>query len=326
MAPTIKAPRSQRTTRSSTRSQTQKSHTDNQSSTKPLKASSTGKIEKKRSSTAPKAKAKGTKKTVELKPVRDTNNQSTDPSKDSHDSSSPSTSITTFTIDSELVKKPIVCHHYNSTTQETPPENSATFVFTHGAGGTLSAPAVVNFCTGFFSTSPTRLLAFQGSSNLGARVKAFQACHEHLGSEAKGVVFGGRSMGARAAVMAATELLAERNHKSTVRVVLVSYPLQGPKDVRDQILLDLPGGVELLFIVGDKDTMCPLALLEKVRRKMKAKSRLVVVRGADHGMNVRPASRTKELGEETGRVAARWLSRKIESKGETLYVGEKNKE
>jgi predicted alpha/beta-hydrolase family hydrolase len=326
MAPNNKAPRSERTTRSSTRSQTQKSYTDDQSSTKPLKASSTGKIEKKRSSTAPKAKAKGAKKTVESKPERDTNNQPTAPSKDNHDSSSPSTSITNFTIDSELVKKPIVCHHYNSTTQEKPPEDPATFIFTHGAGGTLSAPAVVNFCTGFSSTSPTRLLAFQGSSNLSARVKAFQACHEHLRREAKGVVFGGRSMGARAAVMAATELLAERSYESTVRVVLVSYPLQGPKDVRDQILLDLPGGVEVLFIVGDRDAMCPLALLEEVRGKMRAKSRLVVVRGADHGMNVRPASRTKELGEETGRMAARWLSRNIESERETLYVGEEDTE
>jgi predicted alpha/beta-hydrolase family hydrolase len=234
--------------------------------------------------------------------------------------------ITTFTIDSELVKKPIVCHHYNSVTQEKPPKNSATFILTNGAGGILSAPAVVNFCNGFYSTSPTRLLAFQGSSNLGARVKAFQAYHEYPRSEAKGIVFGGQSMGARAAVMAATELLTERHYKRTVRVMLVSYPLQGPKEVRDQILLDLPGGVAVLFIVGDKDAMCPLALLEEVRGKMKAKSRLVVVKGADHGMNVRPASRTKELGEETGRVAARWLSGMIESKGETLYVGEKNEE
>lgn len=131
-------------------------------------------------------------------------------------------------------------------------------------------------------------------------------------------------MGARAAVAAATEMVTAEKKESTatIRLVLISYPLQGPKDVRDQILLDLPEGMEVLFIAGDRDAMCPLELLEEVRGKMGAKSRLIVVKGADHGMNVKPVSRTKEMGEETGKVAARWLSGDIESDGETLYVGD----
>lgn len=123
-------------------------------------------------------------------------------------------------------------------------------------------------------------------------------------------------MGARAAVIAAAELLRERKANSA-RLVLVSYPLQGPKDVRDQILLDLPKETEVLFIVGDRDAMCPLDLLEEVRSKMVCKSRVVVVKGADHGMTVRPQSKTKEIGEETGRMAA-----SIGYDGETLYIGE----
>ena len=105
-------------------------------------------------------------------------------------------------------------------------------------------------------------------------------------------------------------------------MVFVSYPLQGPNGVRDQILLDLPREMEVLFVVGDRDAMCPLELLEEVRVKMKAKSRLVVVRGADHGMNARPAHKTKELGEETGRVAAKWLCGEVGNEGVTIYVGE----
>lgn len=132
-------------------------------------------------------------------------------------------------------------------------------------------------------------------------------------------------MGARAAVMAATELIVAEEEKlvGTVRLVLVSYPLQGPKDVRDQILLDLPKETDVLFVIGDRDAMCPLDLLEGIRARMKARSRLVVVRGADHGMNIRPASKTRELGEETGRVAARWVSGE-ENEGETVYVGEED--
>lgn len=128
--------------------------------------------------------------------------------------------------------------------------------------------------------------------------------------------------------MAATELIAEEKENLTgrVRLVLVSYPLQGPKDVRDQILLDLPKETDVLFVIGDRDAMCPLDLLENVRGKMQARSRLVVVRGADHGMNVKPASKTQELGEQTGKVAARWRSGNMENESETLFIGDEDEE
>ncbi|UPX12623.1 uncharacterized protein EKO05_0003164 [Ascochyta rabiei] len=240
--------------------------------------------------------------------------------------------ITIFTISTEPhVKKPIICHRY---TPPTPPtaSNQPPFIFTHGAGGTLSAPAVVNFCTGFASASLFSILVFQGSVNLGARAKGFHACRAHVcgpgGGAHQPLLLGGRSMGARAAVMAATEDLAavrEGQRDRRVGLVLVSYPLQGPKEVRDRMLLDLPKGVEVLFVVGERDAMCPLELLEGVREKMKATSRVVVVRGADHGMNVRPAGGTREVGEETGKIAARWLSGEMEPEGETLYVGGEEK-
>jgi hypothetical protein len=126
-------------------------------------------------------------------------------------------------------------------------------------------------------------------------------------------------MGARAAVMAALEVL-EEDEEREVELVLVSYPLQGPKDVRDQILLDLPEGVRVLFVIGDRDSMCPLELLDGVRKKMRAKSQLVVVRSADHGMHTKPAKVEKEVGEETGRVAARWVAGDVQD--QVTYVGE----
>ncbi|KAF1362245.1 hypothetical protein EJ07DRAFT_153800 [Lizonia empirigonia] len=186
---------------------------------------------------------------------------------------------------------------------------------------------MTHFSSGFSSCSRTPLLLFQGSMNLSARTKSFHACHAHA-YESTGakqpLAFGGRSMGARAAVIAATEVLAGLREQRAARLVLVSYPLQGPKDVRDQILLDLPRAVEVLFIVGERDAMCPLDLLE-TRERMVARSRVVVVEGADHGMNVVPAKRTRGLGEETGRVAARWLSGEIDVDGEVMHIGGEEK-
>ena len=245
---------------------------------------------------------------------------------------SPAPQITTNrTITHDLVKKPIQCHQYTPSSSNPSP----TLIFTHGAGGTLSADAVVNFCTGFSKYFP--VLAFQGSMNLKARTKGFHACIEEVyysqetaqnrkpkeQNRKKRMLLGGRSMGARAAVIAASEHLAEKDHEqeeTIIQLILVSYPLQGPKDdLRDQILLDLPESISVLFIIGDKDAMCPLDLLNETRSKMVAKSQVVVVRDADHGMNIKPASATKEVGESTGRVAAWWVEGDL--KGDVQYIG-----
>ena len=150
-----------------------------------------------------------------------------------------------------------------------------------------------------------------------------QSCGTLASFKLERPVFGGRSMGARAAVMAATQLcttLRRYQKIERVKLVLISYPLQGPKDVRDQILLDLPDRFEVMFIVGDKDAMCPLDLLEGVRERMRAWSRVVVVKGAGHGMDC--GSKTREVGEETGRVAARWVNGEMEEdEGGVVYVG-----
>jgi predicted alpha/beta-hydrolase family hydrolase len=216
------------------------------------------------------------------------------------------------------------------------PSDTKTLIFTHGAGGTLSAPAVVDFCSGVSVTNTVTVLAFQGSMNLGSRVKGFRACVEYVEGEreegrkksggkraqASGLLVGGRSMGARAAVMAVLEKKEEKEKEKEggVDLVLVSYPLKGPKDVRDQILLDLPASVNVLFIIGEKDAMCPLDLLNHVRNSMKAKTQLVVVKGADHGMKGGGVKLEKERGEETGRVAVKWLSGEL--KEDITYIGD----
>jgi predicted alpha/beta-hydrolase family hydrolase len=208
-----------------------------------------------------------------------------------------------FTIPApNALAKPIPCLHHPPFTA------SPSLIFTHGAGGDLSAPAVVNFSTGFTAVSP--LLCFAGSSHLASRASSFAAVVAHeQGCREEGFTgaLGGRSLGARAAVVAATEMV-KSGDVGEMRLVLVSYPLLGPKgDVRDEILLALPKEVDVLFISGDRDRMCDLEKLNEVRPRMEARSRLVIVKGADHGMNVTPKKATATIGEETGRLAANWL-------------------
>lgn len=70
-------------------------------------------------------------------------------------------------------------------------------------------------------------------------------------------------------------------------VICFGYPLCGAGDrsrLRDQVLLELK--VPILFVQGTRDPLCPLDLLESVRKRMHAPSTLHVVEGADHSLLV----------------------------------------
>ncbi len=187
----------------------------------------------------------------------------------------------------------------------------AALIFTHGAGGDLSAAAMVNFSTGFASDLEIGLVMFQGSMNLKARAGWFDIVKQHESDDGYlkavgGLAYGGRSMGARAAV------IASEGDKDVKALVLVSYPLVSPAgDVRDKILLDLHADIDVLFISGDNDSMCDLDALDELRGRMKANTWRVMVQGADHGMNIRGGKRlkdgTEKVGSMTGQVAANWL-------------------
>jgi predicted alpha/beta-hydrolase family hydrolase len=214
----------------------------------------------------------------------------------------------TFTVSFE--GKDIICQRFPSTS--TSSSALAALVFTHGAGGGISNPATSLFAKGFSSSDDSSVVCFQGTMNLQSRVKSFHTVIEH--EKAEQAALGGRSMGARAAVLAA------KGHE-TKKLVLVSYPLVGQNgDVRDQILLDIDMGIEVLFVSGDGDGMCDLKQLAKVREKMKAKSWLIVVRGADHGMSVKPKEAVEKTREFTGEAAARWVKEEGREEGKTECV------
>lgn len=187
-------------------------------------------------------------------------------------------------------------------------------IFTHGAGGTLSSDAIANFSSGFALRAP--ILCFQGNMNLKSRAKMYNSVIEDQSFSAS---LGGRSMGARAAVMAATD--------ATERLVLVSYPLQTGKETRDKILLELASSIRVIFVIGSRDSMCDLGQLEEVRNKMKSKTWRVVVEEADHGMTVKPNRGTEAVGKKTGEVVAQWIDECDEktTEGRITWNGEEER-
>ncbi|KAI4277661.1 MAG: hypothetical protein L6R38_005403 [Xanthoria sp. 2 TBL-2021] len=202
--------------------------------------------------------------------------------------------------------KPIPCILSNrpSSPHNTPNAPLQPFlIFTHGAGGTLASPAIANFSTGFSHQLP--ILCFQGNSNLGSRTKMFSTV---ISDQKAPTSLGGRSMGARAAVLAATE--------ETKHLVLISYPLHTGDQVRDQILLNISPSVKVIFVSGDRDSMCHLTRLEDVRSRMKCQTWRIIVEGADHGMDMKPKKLTEAVGIKTGEVVAGWIQAKDDSRRE----------
>lgn len=203
------------------------------------------------------------------------------------------TDIETTSINFEIpyLNKNIVCISFGS------PTTQLSMIFTHGAGGDLSTPAVVNFAKGFSEFK--KILCFQGNMNLTSRTKIFKAVVEH---QNWCTVLGGRSLGARAAIITANQI------ENVKALILVSYPLRSQKgDVRNQILLDIDESIDVLFVIGDKHSMCDISELRILTKKMKAKTWIVVVNNANHGMEMRPQKATEAVGRMVGRVAAEWL-------------------
>jgi predicted alpha/beta-hydrolase family hydrolase len=94
------------------------------------------------------------------------------------------------------------------------------------------------------------------------------------------LVLAGKSMGSRVGCHVSLEMPVDA-------LVCFGYPLAATGDVqklRDQVLLDLR--TPILFVQGTRDKLCPLALLDDVRRRMTAPSALHVVEGGDHSLRV----------------------------------------
>ncbi len=94
------------------------------------------------------------------------------------------------------------------------------------------------------------------------------------------VVLIGKSMGSRVGCHVSLE-------EEVSALVCLGYPLCGggdPAKLRDKVLREITAPI--LFVQGTRDPLCPLDLLERVRREMVAPNELHVVEGGDHSLAV----------------------------------------
>jgi len=107
-----------------------------------------------------------------------------------------------------------------------------------------------------------------------------EALHRARKRAAQAVLLVGKSMGGRIGCHLSLE-------ESVAGLVCLGYPLCGggdPAKLRDKVLRELR--TPILFVQGTRDALCPLDLLEKVRREMTAENFLHVVEGGDHSLIV----------------------------------------
>ncbi len=120
--------------------------------------------------------------------------------------------------------------------------------------------------------------------------KLIEAHREILLAKRKGfkrVVLIGKSMGSRVGCHLALE-------EDVDALVCLGYPLRSPKgDLRDAVLKKLR--TPILFVSGTRDPLCPLDVLKRVMKTMKAKKALHVVETGNHSLNI-TVKRTKETG------------------------------
>jgi len=110
-------------------------------------------------------------------------------------------------------------------------------------------------------------------------------------------------------------------------VICLGYPLCGAGDrskLRDEVLLELR--TPTMFVQGTRDPLCPLDLLEDVRKRMRAPSALRVVDDADHSLLVSKSAlkargaTQEEADEEWLKAIAAFLSDSGRSRGRATIL------
>ena len=196
------------------------------------------------------------------------------------------------------------------------PHPRPAFLLAPGAGAPSSHPRMRTFARALTSIGtvepfdyPYALEGRRRPDPLPKLIAAHRAALAALRLKYDGaIVLAGKSMGGRVGCHVA---LVEK----VQALICFGYPLCGGGDrsrLRDQVLLELK--TPILFVQGTRDPLCPLELLEDVRKRMEAPSTLHVVEGGDHSLLVAKAAlkakgSTQEEADEGVRTAiARFLT------------------
>jgi uncharacterized protein len=166
--------------------------------------------------------------------------------------------------------------------------DSPLFLFAPGAGAGADSPWMQRYA-GLLSTLG-RVVAFDydyralGRKSPDPLPRLIAAHARALQQAAQGnkgrLVLIGKSMGGRVGCHLSLEPGVKVDG-----LICLGYPLQGmgkSGKLRDQVLLELR--TPILFVQGTRDNLCPLPLLESVRRKMKAQNSLHVVDSGNHSL------------------------------------------
>jgi uncharacterized protein len=177
------------------------------------------------------------------------------------------------------------------------PDPGPTFLLAPGAGAPSSHPRMQTFARMLGTIGAVQpfdyAYALEGRRRpdpLPKLIAAHRGALAALRAEHDGpIVLAGKSMGGRVGCHVALV-------DPVQAVICLGYPLCGAGDrskLRDQVLLELK--TPILFVQGTRDPLCPLDLLEDVRKRMDAPSTLHVADGGDHSLIVGKAT-LKALG------------------------------
>jgi predicted alpha/beta-hydrolase family hydrolase len=177
------------------------------------------------------------------------------------------------------------------------PDPGPAFLLAPGAGAPSSHPRMRAFAQALGFIGPVQSFdypyALEGRRRpepLPKLIAAHRAALAQLRESHEGpIVLAGKSMGGRVGCHVALV-------DPVQAVICFGYPLCAAGDrskLRDQVLLELE--TPILFVQGTRDPLCPLELLEGVRKRMRSPSTLYVVEGGDHSLMV-AKSTLKALG------------------------------
>jgi uncharacterized protein len=162
------------------------------------------------------------------------------------------------------------------------------FVFAHGAGAPSSHPWMQRWADKVATIGAVSPFDYpymkEGRKRPDPLFKLIGAHREAL-AEARRAHSGpailiGKSLGGRVGCHLSLQ-------EAVAAVICLGYPLCGggdPAKPRAEVLRAMSAPV--LFVQGTRDRLCPLDLLESVRREMKAENELYIVEGGDHSLQV----------------------------------------
>ncbi|MBV9275930.1 MAG: alpha/beta fold hydrolase [Verrucomicrobia bacterium] len=162
------------------------------------------------------------------------------------------------------------------------------FVLAHGAGAPSSHPWMRRWADKLRIIGPVFAFDYPYMKEHRKRpdpLPKLIAAHREALAEARKKFDGepvliGKSMGGRVGCHVALE-------EKLAAVVCLGYPLCGAGDsskMRDEVLRKI--FTPILFVQGTRDSLCPLDLLESVRKRMTAPNDLYIVEEGDHSLMV----------------------------------------